>query len=73
MKNKEIKKGGRHVKNERDALNNIRFHCHVEIVLTENEQELKNSNKKERERKEIGEKAISDIVISIFPLYCNLI
>ena len=60
-----------HVKNERDSLNTTRFQCQTEIVLTENEQELKQGNKTEREGKEIGEKVISDIVILIFPLYYN--
>ena len=55
-----------HVKNERDSLNTTRFQCQ-----TENEQQLKQGNKTEREGKEIGEKVISDIVILIFPLYCN--
>lgn len=60
-----------HVKNGRDSLNTTRFQCQIEIVLSENEQQLKWCNKKEREGKEIGEKVISDIIILIFPLYCN--
>ena len=43
-----------HVKNERDSLNTTRFQCQTEIVLTENEQELKQGNKTEREGKPIG-------------------
>ena len=60
-----------HVKNGRDSLNITRFQRQTEIVLSENEQQLKLCNKKEREGKEIGGKVISGMVILIFPLYCN--
>lgn len=40
-----------HVKNGRDSLNTTRFQCQTEIVFSENEQELKWCNKKEKENK----------------------
>ena len=57
-----------HVKNERDSLNTTRFQCQ-----TENEQELKQCNRKDRKGEKIVEKVISDIVIWFFQWSCTYV